>query len=48
MTRLRQELKQIQVSTLIGLIAANEESQRFYRHLDEAMIRDEGVWIDIK
>lgn len=31
---------------LIGLIAANDEAQRFYRSLKNAKIRDEGIWID--
>lgn len=41
---LKQEYR---VDTLIGLIAANEEAQRFYRSLDNAVIRDEGIWIDL-
>ena len=47
MTALRQELKAQGVDTLIGLIAANQEAQRFYRSLPQAMIRDEGIWIDL-
>ena len=35
------------VDTLIGLIASNEEAQRFYRSLENAVIRDEGIWIDL-
>lgn len=42
--RLREEYG---VDTLLGLIAANEEAQRFYRSLDNAVIRDEGIWIDL-
>ena len=45
--RLRGELKRRGVKTLVGLIAANEEAQRFYRALPGAMIRDEGIWIDV-
>jgi len=30
----------------VGLLAANEESQRFYRGMRGAMIRYEGIWID--
>ena len=47
MKALREELKQRGVKTLVGLIAANEEAQRFYRALDGATIRDEGIWIDM-
>ena len=48
METLRKTLKQeYRVDTLIGLIAANEETQRFYRSLDNAVIRDEGIWIDL-
>lgn len=46
MERLREELKARGVSVLIGLIAANEDAQRFYRALPGALIRDEGIWID--
>lgn len=35
------------VDTLIGLIASNPEAQRFYRSLPNALIRDEGIWIDL-
>lgn len=45
MTALRRELKSQGVDTLIGLIASNEEAQRFYRSLPDAKIRDEGIWI---
>lgn len=48
MKTLRNELKQLGVDTLIGLIASNEEAQRFYRSMEDAFIRDEGIWIDIK
>lgn len=47
MESLRKELKQRGIHTLIGLIASNEEAQRFYRALKHAEIRDEGIWIDI-
>lgn len=43
---LRTELKKMGVDTLIGLIASNEEAQRFYRSLPDSEIRDEGIWID--
>ena len=45
MGALRKELKSQGVDTLIGLIASNEEAQRFYRSLPNAQIRDEGIWI---
>lgn len=47
MNRLRQELKALQVDTLVALIASNDEAQRFYRSLEHAQIRDEGIWIDV-
>ena len=47
MAALRAELKRRGAETLIGLIAANEEAQRFYRALPGALIRDEGIWIDL-
>lgn len=48
MSRLRKILKeQYGADTLVGLIAGNEEAQRFYRSLEHAQIRDEGIWIDL-
>lgn len=48
MERLRHDLKEhYGVNTLIGLIAQNEEAQRFYRSLKNAQVRDEGIWIDL-
>ena len=47
METLRKELKSRSVDTLIALIAANDEAQRFYRSLENAEIRDEGIWIDL-
>ena len=47
MTALRKELKAQGVDTLIGLIASNEDAQRFYRNLPNAEIKDEGIWIDL-
>lgn len=47
MKELRSRLKAAGANTLVGLIAANEEAQRFYRSLDNAVIRDEGIWIDL-
>lgn len=47
MAELRRQLKAYGAGTLVGLIAANEEAQRFYRALEQAKIRDEGIWIDL-
>lgn len=47
MTALRTRLKERGADTLIGLIAANQDAQRFYRSLPSALIRDEGIWIDL-
>ena len=47
MTALCKELKEQGVDTLIGLIASNEDAQRFYRNLPNAEIKDEGIWIDL-
>lgn len=46
MKELRIILKQEGVDTLIGLIDCNDEAQRFYRHLENTKIKDEGIWID--
>ena len=47
MTELRKQLKDAGVNTLIGLIASNDDAQRFYRSLEKSLIRDEGIWIDL-
>ena len=47
MQTLRKELKEQGIDTLIGLIASNEDAQRFYRNLPNAEIKDEGIWIDL-
>ena len=47
MAELRAELKAQGVDTLIGLIASNEDAQRFYRNLPASEIKDEGIWIDL-
>ncbi len=47
MQTLRKELKEQGVDTLIGLIASNEDAQRFYHSLPCATIKDEGIWIDL-
>ena len=38
--------EQYQVDTLIALMANNDEAQRFYRAVENAEIRDEGIWMD--
>ena len=47
MSALRFKLKEEGVNTLIGLIAQNDEAQRFYKSLPNSIIRDQGIWIDI-
>lgn len=47
MKALRETLKKKGADTLIGLIASNEEAQRYYRSMEGALIRDEGIWIDL-
>ncbi len=47
MAELRRRLKEAGVDTLMGLIASNPEAQRFYRALENAEIKDEGIWIDL-
>ncbi|MBQ9840318.1 MAG: GNAT family N-acetyltransferase [Erysipelotrichaceae bacterium] len=46
-SELRKQLKDAGVNTLIGLIASNDDAQRFYRSLEKSLIRDEGIWIDL-
>ena len=47
MNSLQRELKKCGVDTLMGLMDSNEEAQRFYRSMPNALIRDEGIWIHI-
>ena len=47
MAELRRRLKEIGADKLIGLIALNQEAQRFYRSIENAKIHDEGIWIDL-
>lgn len=48
MAELRRILKEeYGADTLVGLIAANPDAQRFYRALPNSVIRDEGIWIDL-
>ncbi|MBQ6159742.1 MAG: GNAT family N-acetyltransferase [Oscillospiraceae bacterium] len=48
LSTLRQELKALGVDTLVALTAANEEAQRFYKAVPDSVMRDVGIWIDIK
>lgn len=45
---LRKILKDRHIDTLIALTAANEEAQRFYKSVPNSVMRDIGIWIDIK
>ena len=44
---MRIRLKQLGINSLVGIIAGNEEAQRFYKNIPNATIRDEGIWIDL-
>ena len=48
MAALRDRLKALGVDTLIALTAANDEAQRFYKSVPDSIMRDVGIWIDIK
>ena len=48
MAALLERLKALNVDTLIGLTAENEEAQRFYKAVPNSIMRDTGIWIDIK
>ena len=48
MNELRNRLKAEGIDTLIALTASNEEAQRFYKSVRDAVMRDTGIWIDIK
>ena len=41
-------LKERGITSLVGLTAANEEAQKFYRSIPNSFMRDIGIWIDIK
>lgn len=47
MSELRIKLKENGMNTLIGLIASNDEAQSFYKKLQNAQIKDEGIWIEL-
>ena len=48
MRELRKRLKERGVDTLIALTAPDDDAQNFYRSLPDSMMRDVGIWIDIK
>ena len=48
MKELRSRLKAEGVDTLIGVTAQNDEAQRFYKSVSDSVMRDTGIWIDIK
>ena len=48
MDSLRKMLKERNVDTMIALTASNEEAQRFYKAVPDSVMRDTGIWIDIK
>jgi len=45
LSALRERLRMRGIDTLVALIASNEEAQRFYRNIEGAEIRDEGLWL---
>ena len=45
---LRKILGEMGIDTLIALTASNEEAQAFYRKVPDSVMRDTGIWIDIK
>lgn len=47
LAELRKYLReQYKVDTLIALMASNDEAQRFYHAVENAEIKDEGIWMD--
>lgn len=48
MEALRNALKERNVDTMVALTASNEEAQRFYKAVPDSVMRDVGIWIDIK
>ena len=46
--KLRSELKERKINTLIALTASNEEAQKFYKSIPGSEMKDTGIWIDIK
>lgn len=48
MNELLRRLKERKIDTLIGLTASNEEAKKFYQSIPNSIMRDIGIWIDIK
>ena len=48
LSKLRSELKERKINTLIALTASNEEAQKFYKSISDSEMKDIGIWIDIK
>lgn len=48
LSELKRQLKEQNVDTLIALTASNDEAQRFYKSVPDSIMRDIGIWIDIK
>ena len=48
LSALRERLKALGVDTLIALTAGSDEAQRFYRSVPDSIMRDLGIWIDVK
>ena len=48
LSELKRRLKEQGADTLIALTASNEEAQRFYKSIPDSIMRDIGIWIDIK
>lgn len=47
MSELRFQLKELGADTLVAVIAQNKDAQNFYKSLEGAVIRDQGIWIDL-
>ena len=41
-------LKEKGITSLVGLTAANEEAQKFYKSIPNSTMRDIGIWVDIE
>ena len=48
LSALRERLKALGVDTLIALTAGSDEAQHFYRSVPDSIMRDLGIWIDVK
>ena len=48
MSELLKRLKERNIDALIGLTASNEEAKRFYQSVPNSIMRDIGIWIDVK